>query len=220
MTKDQGPRTKEDPSSNSHKAHLGLGSLVLPWTLVIGHWSFRLLCAFFLSAGSLKAEKFLSAEDAARLCFTNATHLQSQTIVISLADKKRIEQESDVRGVPKQQTVWVAHQGTSLLGCLVIDRVIGKHEFIDYAVAIDPKGEALQVEILEYREHYGSQVRDAKWRAQFRGKTAQSPLALKRDIYNVSGATLSCRHVTQGVKRVLATFERVVRPRLLGGAAG
>ena len=42
---------------------------------------------------------------------------------------------------------------------------------------------------------------------QFVGKTSQSPLKLDRDIKNISGATLSCRHVTDGVKRLLAFYE-------------
>jgi hypothetical protein len=42
-------------------------------------------------------------------------------------------------------------------------------------------------------------------RKQFAGKTAAAPLKLERDIRNISGATLSCRHIADGVKRVLAT---------------
>jgi Na+-transporting NADH:ubiquinone oxidoreductase subunit NqrC len=30
---------------------------------------------------------------------------------------------------------------------------------------------------------------------------------LNEGITNISGATLSCRHVTEGVRRVLATYE-------------
>jgi Na+-translocating ferredoxin:NAD+ oxidoreductase RnfG subunit len=93
--------------------------------------------------------------------------------------------------------------------------VLGKHEAIEYAVAVSPEGTALQVEILEYREHYGGEIRNAKWRDQFKGKTAGAKLKLNDDIYNISGATISCRNVTDGVRRVLATFELVVRPRLL-----
>ncbi len=56
--------------------------------------------------------------------------------------------------------------------------------------------------------------RQPKWRDQFKGKTASARFKLNDDIYNISGATISCRHVTEGVKRVLVTYERVVRPRL------
>jgi len=39
------------------------------------------------------------------------------------------------------------------------------------------------------------------------GKKYGARLKLDDDIKNVSGATLSCRHVTDGVKRLLATHE-------------
>ncbi len=176
------------------------------------------VCVFastFLPA-TARAEKFLSAEEAARVSFPQATSMSRKMIAISAEDKKRIEKESGASGAPKEQQVWLAAQGTNAIGCVIIDQVIGKHDRIDYAVAVNTNGAVLQVEILEYREHYGNQVRDPKWRSQFKGKTARSPLALENDVYNITGATLSCRHVTQGVKRVLATYERVVRPRVFG----
>lgn len=74
---------------------------------------------------------------------------------------------------------------------------------ITYAVALTAKGAVKQVEILEYNESYGGQVRDAAWRQQFVGKTLSSPVALNKDIKNISGATLSSKHVTDGVKRIL-----------------
>ena len=47
-------------------------------------------------------------------------------------------------------------------------------------------------------------MRDPRWRAQFAGKRRGAPLRLEQDIKNLSGATLSCRHVTDGVRRLLA----------------
>jgi Na+-translocating ferredoxin:NAD+ oxidoreductase RnfG subunit len=60
------------------------------------------------------------------------------------------------------------------------------------------------IEILDYRETYGFQVRDAAWREHFRGKTLADPFKLDKDIPNITSATLSCRNVTNGVKRLLA----------------
>ena len=86
-----------------------------------------------------------------------------------------------------------------------IDRTVGKHEFITYAVGISADGKIKGIEILEYRESYGHEVRKEAWRAQFRGKDAHSPLSLNDDIQNISGATLSSGHLTRGVKRVVLT---------------
>jgi uncharacterized protein with FMN-binding domain len=96
-------------------------------------------------------------------------------------------------------------------GFLVIDQVLGKHEMITYAVGINANGTVRQIEILKYNESYGSEVRNASWRAQFAGKSATAPLQLNGDIRNISGATLSSKHVTDGVKRVLEMYESTLK---------
>jgi len=98
-------------------------------------------------------------------------------------------------------------------GWFVVDEVLGKHELITYAVGLDPQGRVRGIEVLDYRESHGGEIRDPQWRLQFAGKTARDPLQLDRDIRNISGATLSCRHVTDGVKRILALYESELRNR-------
>ena len=95
-------------------------------------------------------------------------------------------------------------------GWFIVDQVIGKHEFIPFAVGLDAEGSVKQIEILEYREAYGSQVRNPAWRAQFTGKRHGAALTLQKDIPNISGASLSSRHITDGVKRLLATYAIVL----------
>jgi len=97
--------------------------------------------------------------------------------------------------------VWKASTG----GIFVLDHVIGKHLYIDYAVSIQG-GHVRRVDILAYRESYGGEVRSPSWLSQFVGKTSVSPLKLNNDIRNISGATLSSMHITEGVKRILAAY--------------
>ena len=80
-------------------------------------------------------------------------------------------------------------------------------------MGLDPQGRVRGIEVLDYRESHGGEIRDPQWRLQFAGKTARDPLQLDRDIRNISGATLSCRHVTDGVKRILALYESELRNR-------
>jgi Na+-translocating ferredoxin:NAD+ oxidoreductase RnfG subunit len=107
--------------------------------------------------------------------------------------------------------LWKAEAGGRLIGFFIFDRVIGKHLFIDYAVALDPGGRVRSVEILQYRESYGGEIRSPSWLAQFVGKTSANPLAVDKDIRNISGATLSSHHVTEGVKRILALYANRLR---------
>ncbi len=107
--------------------------------------------------------------------------------------------------------VWKAEAGGRVVGLFVFDRVVGKHLYIDYAVALSPSGAVQRVEILEYRESYGGEIRGSSWLAQFVGKTSGSALKINGDIRNIAGATLSSTHVTEGVKRVLAVYGKSIR---------
>jgi FMN-binding protein len=110
---------------------------------------------------------------------------------------------------PREQKVWAVSSG----GWFIVDEVLGKHEFITYALGLNADGSVRSLEILVYLESHGHEIRDAEWRRQFIGKTAADPLRLDRDIRNISGATLSCRHVTDGVKRLLTLHDTVLRQR-------
>jgi Na+-translocating ferredoxin:NAD+ oxidoreductase RnfG subunit len=98
--------------------------------------------------------------------------------------------------------VWRAVQGDKPLGYVITDAVIGKFELISYAVGLNPAGDIVDVEILSYRESHGYEVRNKPWRAQFTGKSAKAPLRIGEDINNISGATLSCTHLTDGIRRI------------------
>src|SRR5262249_12690901 len=91
-----------------------------------------------------------------------------------------------------------AKAGGEVVGLVVLDHVIGKHLYIDYTVAFDTTGRVTKVDILQYRESYGGEVREAGWLAQFVGKTGGSALRVGSDIRNISGATLSSLHITEG----------------------
>ena len=127
-----------------------------------------------------------------------------QYLTIEAAQKLAFPAAS--RFVENGGLTWKAQAGDKLLGLFVVDHVIGKHLYIDYAVALDTSGRVMRVEILQYRESYGGEVREPGWLAQFVGKTSSSPLKVGGDIRNISGATLSSLHVTEGVKRILATY--------------
>ncbi len=174
------------------------------------------LLGFVLGASNLRAERYLTATEAQKVCFPSADRFDSQPLALTRDQVKTLEERSKARVGKSLIPVWTAWRGTNFLGVFITDQVFGKHELIDYGVAISEAGKILQVEILEYREKYGGEVRKTEWRDQFRGKNFQSPFKLNGDIYNISGATISCRHVTEGIKKVLAIFEVAVRSRLVG----
>jgi Na+-translocating ferredoxin:NAD+ oxidoreductase RnfG subunit len=104
----------------------------------------------------------------------------------------------------REPRAWTAVAAGQPMGYLYVDEVLGKQLFITYAVSMGMDGHVRRVEILEYRETHGFEVRNPRWLKQFAGAGENSALELNKDIKNISGATLSCRHVTEGVRRLLA----------------
>jgi hypothetical protein len=170
----------------------------------------RLICltvpAAIVGSTSGYAVTYLTAAQAQEELFPGEA-LEAVEIKLNSAQRKSIQQISGVRVSDREFTAWRTTEGRWFL----IDQVLGKHEFITYAVALTPTGDVSGLEILDYRETYGGEIRNEKWRAQFEGKTLAAPLKLDNDIKNISGATLSCRHVTDGVKRLLATHAHVLK---------
>src|SRR5437660_11840923 len=165
-------------------------------------FAFSALPVSELIAPSAFAVRYLTVDQAQQAIFPGKS-LTAAPAKLATVKGKAIEQASGVRVLHNEQQVWRVSDG----GWFIVDEVVGKHEFITYAVGLNANGSVKQIEVMDYRETYGGEIRNENWRAQFVGKTSQSPLKLDRDIKNISGATLSCRHVTDGVKRLLAFYE-------------
>jgi len=149
------------------------------------------------------AEIYMSDEQAAKQFFPGQV-FQKSTVTITDQEAKNIEESSGEQVRNKNLTVLKGNQSY-----VFIDQVLGKHEFITYAIGVTKEGKVQGVEILEYRESFGHQVRRPEWRGQFVGKEKTAPLKLDKDIKNISGATLSCAHLTNGVRRILQTYDQV-----------
>jgi len=165
------------------------------------------LAAPLLSPPAAYATTYLSIEQAQKLMFPGQA-LKPAFLTLTPQQAAAIQRDSGVNVLNRELKAWRAADG----GWFIADQVVGKHEFITFALALDASGAVKDVEILDYRESYGDQVRGAGWRAQFTGKRHGAALKLGADIKNISGATLSSKHVTDGVKRLLSTYALVLKP--------
>jgi hypothetical protein len=163
------------------------------------------LAAFATNPAIAHATTYLSVEQAQALMFPGAA-LRPDFRDLTSADVTAIERDSGVNVLSRKLKAWRVSGG----GWFIADEVVGKHEFITFALGLDATGAVKDVEILDYRESYGDQVRNPAWRAQFTGKRRGAALRLTADIKNISGATLSSKHITDGVRRLLSTYALVL----------
>ena len=131
------------------------------------------------------AKEYLSIEQAQKVIFPGATMTPMDLFEDS-----------------KQPKIWKAANQ----GWFIVDRALGKHEYIVYALGLNTKGEIKGMEVLIYRESYGDQVKEAAWLKQFHNLGPNDKIEFMGNIKNISGATLSCRHLTAGVKKLLALY--------------
>jgi hypothetical protein len=176
-----------------------------------------LALAALLPAPIVVAADYLTVDEAQKAVYPDADAFQE--IVVAQQSPAQLEAMLAQAGPqPPHGTIriWRATRNGTLLGHIFVDEVIGKQNLITYAVGIGADGSLRNLEILAYRESHGSEVRNPAWRAQFDRRNSLDELRFRTDIKNISGATLSSEHVTQGVRWLMALWQAALRPAAAG----
>jgi Na+-translocating ferredoxin:NAD+ oxidoreductase RnfG subunit len=163
------------------------------------------------------AEVFLTEEDALKLMFPQSERIRKEVLKLNQETKLHIEERIGWKFPEDSFEVYVGETGTQVDGYALIQNTIGKHKPMTYMVGVDAQGRVSNVELLVYREARGSEVRTKRFNVQYEGKTASDPVRLNKDIINISGATMSVRSISAGVKRVLVLVDEFyLKPAGLG----
>jgi electron transport complex protein RnfG len=154
--------------------------------------------AALLVAVPASAARYWTKEGVLKDFFRSAGKVSYRHVTLSDAAAAGIARSIGATSVKHEWDVYVSDRQD---GFAVLDVEKGMHEPIDFAVRFRPNGAVDRVEIVEYREPYGDEVRAKRFRDQFLGKTASDPIAVGKDIDIVSGASISSRSIAIGVKR-------------------
>ncbi len=148
-------------------------------------------------------------------CGGTNTIAQRRTGIVGglFGDKIQTVQMQPVNDVPGGQAT--AHpfvnrntdDAGNLLGYTVQMQVVSRSGPFTILVVVAPDLCILRAEVLEYRADRGRQVRSPKFTDQFTGKCADDPVELDKDIHAITGATISSRAMTEGVKRAIRMIE-------------
>jgi Na+-translocating ferredoxin:NAD+ oxidoreductase RnfG subunit len=166
-------------------------------------------CASWLTAPiTVQAKIYVSQEQAQQLIFPGKSFGHTPML---LTDEMQaiLRKKSGVRQPVAGHRIWQSPAGD----WFIVDQVVGKHEMITYALGINADGSVQGIEIMEYLESYGHEVAQMNWRKQFHGKKVSDAVQLNQDIQNISGATLSSKHLTDGIKRLLVLHAMVLSSR-------
>ena len=145
--------------------------------------------------------------------YGDSAAISRSSLVLTMEDKRVLWDSSRARWQGDTLTMYRCSLHDTLAGYAFLDDVKGKVQFITMLVGVLPDGAVRDVDILVYREAYGAEVASESFRRQFRGISSSSDIRPGGTIRNISGATISARAVTFGVKKIVATY-RLVAGRL------
>lgn len=128
-------------------------------------------------------------------------------VVPDAGQRERISERIGVAVQEDRFTFIEGLRGGVAVGWVYVGDEKGLYEPITFAVRIRPDGTVADVEVLVYRESRGGEVSRRRFLNQYRGKGPGSPLRLNHDVLNITGATVSSRAVTSGVKKAVVAFD-------------
>ena len=162
-------------------------------------------------------EIYFTEEEAANVMFPDSEKIRRDTLTLTANQKAFVEEVIGWKFPETSFDVFIGETQGNVDGYAVIQNTIGKHRPITYMVAVDSAGEVTNFEVLVYREARGNEIATKRFNYQYQGKTVEDPVRINRDIINITGATMSVRSASAGVKRVLVLVnEFYLKPRGLG----
>jgi len=162
-------------------------------------------------------EVYYSEEDAAKVMFPESENIRKEILPLTPEQKALVQERIGWKFPENEFTVYIGETKGKTDGYAIVQNTIGKHRPITYMVGVDTEGECMNFEVLVYREARGNEIATKRFNFQYEGKDVRDPIRINRDIINISGATMSVRSASAGVKRTLVLVDEFyLKPLGLG----
>jgi hypothetical protein len=153
------------------------------------------------------AEVYMTEDEGIKIMLPKSERVRKDVIRLSAEKKSQIEERIGWKFPEEEFEVYIGETGTRVDGYAIVQNTIGKHKPMTYMVGVDSQGSISDIELLVFRESRGSEIRQKRFNSQYEGKTVVDPVRINKDIINISGATMSVRSMSAGIKRVLVLVD-------------
>ncbi|MCI1279697.1 MAG: FMN-binding protein [Nitrospira sp.] len=171
----------------------------------------------YITDDDFKYEEFMTEDEAVKAILPQSQRIRKETLRLAQDKKSTVEQRIGWKFPEDSFDLYIGETGDKVDGYAMIHNTIGKYKPMTYMVGVDPKGNCTDVELLVFRDAKGSEVGKKRFNSQYDGKTVSDPIRINKDIINISGATMSVRSMSAGVKRVLVLVDEFyLKPAGLG----
>ncbi len=151
-----------------------------------------------------EAQVRLTKDEALKLYFPGAT-IERKTLFLTDGQQGEIQRVAKARVESKIVTYYVARALGRLAGVAFLETQTVRTMPATIMVIVDPDTTVWIVEIMAFYEPT-DYLPSERWLGQYRGRSSEDDLFLKRGIQNISGATLSAQTISDGVRRWLAVY--------------
>ena len=168
------------------------------------------LCLALNAAPARAAATYFTTPQVLRTFFPKSERVTFRKLKLTEAQRQALEARLGYAPARSEYILFVAMTGERVDGYAIVDEEKGQHELITFAVKLSPTGVVAQQEVMVYREAYGEEITDPRFRKQFQGKRAQDAVRAGVDVDVVTGATISSRAMAVGVRRALVLVDELV----------
>lgn len=163
-----------------------------------------ILLALFLF--SYSQERDFNTPERALLSLYPSSRVEVKNFIISKEQKERIEKLSKAPLNTRLVSVYLVKKEGRVIAYGYVDTHKVRTHTESVLFVISPEGKLELVEVLSFNEPL-EYLADENWLALFKGKSlSKDALRLRRDIPNMTGATLTARAITKAARRALAIW--------------
>ncbi len=156
------------------------------------------------------AKVFASQNQALADAFPDASRIERKTMLVRKKDAAKIKAITRAELESKIVVIHTAYKEEEVLGYAHIDVHNVRTKPEAFMIVLKPDGSVRSVRILAFHEPLDYLPTD-RWYQQFAGKSRKDALRVGRDVHGVVGATLSARAAADGVRRMLAYWEVLLK---------
>jgi hypothetical protein len=164
------------------------------------------------SPALLFAKVFYAKDEALKLAFPDADQVEMRTFFLTNNELARAQQMARTRIESKLFTFYMGKKRGATIGYAAIDTHIVRTLPETFMVVLSPQGKLQTVVVLAFHEPT-EYLPSERWLEQFREKKISPDLWVGRDIAGIAGSTLTAQAMTQGIRKVLAVFEILIKEK-------
>lgn len=144
--------------------------------------------------------------------FRDSATVSRKAVFLTDEQVQRIQENAKTKIESKVVPYYVCSEDDSIFGYAYFESGIVRTKPATYMVVLDSDGEVRYVEILAFYEPL-DYLPASNWLALFKDAVLRTGLWPGRDIHNITGATLTTRAITLGVRKILAIHETIVQQK-------